>query len=206
MYNRIIKEIYMKYMKHKWRKLNNNNYTEYNSFFPQEDVIVGKETYGKLNIKFYNKGKVLIGNYYSIADKVEFIVGGHHNYKRISTYPFQTRIYKQEIKNKVDHKIIIESDVWIGYDCLILSGAHIGQGCVIGARSIVIGDVPPYSVYVGNKVIKKRFSEEIIKQLLSIDFDKINHIKNDSYEQFCQEEIDEQNCETIIRKFKNEEK
>lgn len=74
----------------------------------------------------------------------------------------------------MNHSIIIEDDVWIGYDALIMPGVTIGKGSVIGARAIVTKDVPPYSIYVGNKVIKKRFSEDIINKLSTIDFQKLS--------------------------------
>jgi acetyltransferase-like isoleucine patch superfamily enzyme len=52
----------------------------------------------------------------------------------------------------------IGSDVWIGAGVKILDGAVIGDGCVIGANSVVIGDVPAFSIAVGvpAKVIKSR--------------------------------------------------
>jgi len=52
----------------------------------------------------------------------------------------------------------IGSDVWIGAGCKILGGVTIGNGCIIGAGSVVIKDLPPYSISVGNpaKVLKYR--------------------------------------------------
>ena len=130
------------------------------------------------------------------------MIGGEHNYKRISTYPFQTVVYKQSTINPKEDYIVIDYDVWIGYDCVIMSGSHIGKGAVIGARSIVKGNIPPYSIYVGNKVIKNRFSDDIVKKLCDIDYSKINHEFNDEYSNYCQEEITEENVDTIIKKFK----
>jgi acetyltransferase-like isoleucine patch superfamily enzyme len=48
------------------------------------------------------------------------------------------------------HPIHIGSNVWIGFDACILPGVTIGDGSVIGARSVVVEDVPPYCVAVGN--------------------------------------------------------
>jgi acetyltransferase-like isoleucine patch superfamily enzyme len=44
----------------------------------------------------------------------------------------------------------IGENVWIGFDVCILPGVQIGNGAIVGARSVVFEDVPPYSVVVGN--------------------------------------------------------
>jgi acetyltransferase-like isoleucine patch superfamily enzyme len=44
----------------------------------------------------------------------------------------------------------IENNVWIGFDCCVLPGVRIGEGSIIGARSVVDQDVEPYSIYAGN--------------------------------------------------------
>lgn len=44
----------------------------------------------------------------------------------------------------------IGNKVWIGFGASILKGVEVGEGAVIGARSVVTRDVPPYSVVVGN--------------------------------------------------------
>ena len=58
-------------------------------------------------------------------------------------------------------KIIVETDVWIGFGAIVVSGVIIGRGAIIGAGSIVTRDVEPYSIVVGNpaKKIGTRFNE-----------------------------------------------
>ena len=53
--------------------------------------------------------------------------------------------------------IHIAANVWIGFDCCVLPGVTIGQGAVVGARSVVTADVPPYAVAAGNpaRVIRR---------------------------------------------------
>ena len=58
--------------------------------------------------------------------------------------------------------------MWIGTQSVILSGAHISDGCVIGANSVVTGFLPPYCIAVGSpaKPIKYRFDDRMIDKLL----------------------------------------
>jgi len=46
--------------------------------------------------------------------------------------------------------IQIGDNVWIGFDVCILPGVTIGEGSIVGARSVVTEDVPPYCVVAGN--------------------------------------------------------
>jgi acetyltransferase-like isoleucine patch superfamily enzyme len=63
------------------------------------------------------------------------------------------------LREKVIYKkVVIEDNVWLGYNVLVLPGVTIGEGSVIGAGSVVTSDIPSYSIAVGNpaRVIKKR--------------------------------------------------
>jgi acetyltransferase-like isoleucine patch superfamily enzyme len=46
--------------------------------------------------------------------------------------------------------IRIERNVWIGFDACILPGVTIGEGSIIGARSVVTQSVPPFTIAAGN--------------------------------------------------------
>jgi len=54
-------------------------------------------------------------------------------------------------------QVVIGENVWLGSNVAVLLGVKIGNNSVIGAGSIVVDDIPPYSVAVGNpaKVIKR---------------------------------------------------
>ena len=57
----------------------------------------------------------------------------------------------KEIKFKNNsYSVVIEDDVWIGARSILLSGAHIGEGSVISAGSVVSNEIPPFSIAVGN--------------------------------------------------------
>ncbi len=44
----------------------------------------------------------------------------------------------------------IGANAWIGFDCVILPGVTIGQGAIVGCRSVVDADVPAYTIVAGN--------------------------------------------------------
>ena len=76
--------------------------------------------------------------------------------------PFDSRTRRQELEQvplrplrmacaEVPARPIhIQRNVWIGFDACVLPGVTIGEGSVIGARSVVAEDVPPFTVVAGN--------------------------------------------------------
>lgn len=129
---------------------------------------------------------VKIGAFTSIARNVS-IQEYNHSSEKVSTFLIRKNIFQEEMIEDVESKgpIIIGNDVWIGAHSLILSGSKIGNGSIIGANSVVNGEIPPYSIAVGSpaKVIKMRFEEEKINYLLNLkwwdwDIDKIKENKD----------------------------
>lgn len=194
-----------KILKTKYRKQNSHNFTTIKNGCDIKKITVGKGTYGVIDIKTYGgqNCNLRIGNYCSIADDTVFILGGEHSYNRISTYPFKANFLEEpESQNKGD--IIIQDDVWIGYGSTILSGVNIGQGAIIGAKSVVAKDIPPYAIFVGNKVVKYRFSENIIRKLLQIDFSKLNNKFIKDNIDILYKDVNENNIKEIVEKLKEE--
>ena len=74
-----------------------------------------------------------------------------------------------EIKN-TSPRCKIGNDVWIADGAKILKKANIGDGACVGAGAVVTKDVPPYAIVAGvpARIIKYRFSEKIIEELLKI--------------------------------------
>lgn len=57
---------------------------------------------------------------------------------------------KRDDSHTKSKEIIIEDKVFIGASSIILKGTHIGEGAIIGAGSVVSGNVPPYEIWAGN--------------------------------------------------------
>lgn len=155
----------------------------------KQDIIVGDytiyndfernpEDFEKNNVLYHypiNNEKLIIGKFCSIACGVKFLFNSaNHTLKSLSTYPFallfdEWNMNKKDVASGWDNKgdIVIGNDVWIGYKAIILAGVKIGDGAIIGTRALVTKDVPAYSIVGGvpAKIIRKRFSEDIINEL-----------------------------------------
>ena len=161
-----------------WRKQNQHNGTTMQEIFNSSAVSVGNYSYGPLQVLLSNnQNRLTIGNFCSIASEVVFIPGSDHPVDTISTFPFKVMCLHQQQGEAISKgDIVVDDDVWIGHGSTILSGVHIGQGAVVAAGSVVTKDVPPYAIVGGvpAKVIKYRFSPEIIEELLKIDYSKMD--------------------------------
>lgn len=69
-------------------------------------------------------------------------------------------------------KIVIGNDVWIGEGAFIARGVKIGDGAVISSKSVVLKDVPPYSIVAGvpGRAMKLRFDKEIVARLCNLNW------------------------------------
>lgn len=122
--------------------------------------------------------KLIIGSFCSIGTGVSFIMAGNqgHRMEWVSSFPFFyfdedfTKDALDGFQNMGDTEV--GHDVWIGAEAMIMPGVKIGHGALIGARAIVTKNVDPYSIVGGNpaKLIRKRFSEANIQQLLEIEW------------------------------------
>ena len=151
------------------------DYTIYNDFV--RDPV----EFERNNVLYHypvNGDRLVIGKYCSIACGAKFLLNSaNHTLRSLSTYPFPI-FYEawgtpvSEVSSAWDNRgdIVIGTDVWIGYEAVILSGVHIGDGAIIGARAVVTRDVEPYTIMGGvpARPIRKRYDEETIQRLLAL--------------------------------------
>jgi virginiamycin A acetyltransferase len=122
--------------------------------------------------------KLIIGRFCAIAEGTRFIMNGaNHAMSGFSTYPFNIfghgweegfDVATWEKENRGD--TVVGNDVWIGMEAVMMPGISIGDGAIVGAKSVVTHDVPPYAIVAGNpaRVVKMRFDDATISRLLKV--------------------------------------
>lgn len=96
--------------------------------------------------------KVKIGNNVLIGAHCTIIDTDFHN---------SDPCRRLEVEDIPSRPVIIEDNVFLGFNCVILKGVTIGENSVIGANSVVIGSIPKNSIAIGNPckvVIKKNWN------------------------------------------------
>ncbi|MEZ9018105.1 DapH/DapD/GlmU-related protein [Vibrio lentus] len=118
--------------------------------YNSKGITIGNNTFLGRGVKVYGYGsKVTIGDNVLIASDTKIITRNH----RFDSLDLDIR--EQGYSSS---PIDIGSNVWIGFNVVVLEGVRIGDGCVIGANSIVSHDIPSNSVAVGSpcRVIRGR--------------------------------------------------
>lgn len=146
-----------------------------------DDFVRDPRDFERNNVLYHypiNHERLTIGKFCSIACGAKFLFNSaNHALGSLSTYPFPILFEEwglpvEDIPRAWDNRgdIVVGNDVWIGYEAVILAGVTIGDGAVIGARAVVAKDVPPYTIVGGvpAKPIRKRFSDDVIQQLLEL--------------------------------------
>ena len=150
-------------------------------FTMYNDFVRDPRDFEKNNVLYHfpiNRDRLIMGKFCSIACGAKFLfTSANHTQKSLSTYPFpiffdEWDLDVKDITSAWDRKgdTIIGNNVWIGYEAVIMSGVTIGDGAIIGARSVVTKDIPPYTIVGGvpARQIRRRFSEETIAALLEL--------------------------------------
>ena len=104
--------------------------------------------------RFICDAEIEIGDYAAVSWNTLFM-----DSYRVPRDPVARRQLLAEVAGRADRDldgaaearpIKLEADVWIGFEVCVLPGVTIGEGSIVGAKSVVYDDVPPYTIAAGN--------------------------------------------------------
>ena len=149
----------------------------------REKYHIGECSYIGDGTVISNPAQTQIGKFCSISHEV-YIGPTSHALHHLTTHSFIEREENSTIDNAIlvpkenlvkpekalSAPVMIGNDVWIGLRAIIMPGVKIADGAVVAAGAVVTKDVPPYAVVGGvpAKIIKYRFSPEIIQELTAL--------------------------------------
>lgn len=111
------------------------------------DLIIGDHVVINSGCVLYTGNGIRIGNNVAVAANCTFAPVNH-------SYGFRDKLICEQGFLPSKGGILIEDDVWIGANCVLLDGSILRRGCVVGAGSIVRGELEKYSIYVGQPLKK----------------------------------------------------
>ncbi|KAJ5084492.1 hypothetical protein NUU61_009071 [Penicillium alfredii] len=112
------------------------------------NIKVGSNVFINFNCTFLDTCTVTIGSRTLVGPNVSFFSG---------THPLDPDLRNGTNGPELGRPITIGEDCWIAGNVIILPGVTIGDGCTIGAGSVVTKDIPPCHVVAGNpaKILRK---------------------------------------------------
>jgi acetyltransferase-like isoleucine patch superfamily enzyme len=115
------------------------------------DLSIGDNTNIEQNVHIVCHSRIRIGDNVSITGNCA-VVDVTHPYVDVDN-PLKVGARVQDDNSFVE----IGDGTWIGYGSVVLPNVRIGRSVVIGANSVVVGDVPDFSVVAGSpaKLIKR---------------------------------------------------
>lgn len=107
------------------------------------DVLIGQDCAINSGCVIYTGNGLTMGDGVAVAANCTFAPVNHEFRNR--NVPIRAQGFRPGKGG-----IVIEDDVWIGANCVILDGVRLGKGCVIGAGSLVRGEIAAYSIHAGH--------------------------------------------------------
>lgn len=134
-------------------------------------MMFGMSTFSCTRI--YDEPELIVGNWSNLGYRTSISVGQRveiGNNVRIASgcfiadndgHPYdyykRRKAHTEPVTKEQIKPIKIEDDCWIGVDCIILKGVTLGQGTIVGAKSVITRSVPPFCIVAGSpaRVVKE---------------------------------------------------
>lgn len=127
---------------------------DFTFIFGGNGIKIGRYVHISRFVSIIGGGELYLGDYTVLADGARILTGSdtYHGGYRMST------VLPPEQRNVKVSFVRIEKDAFVGTNAVVHPGVKIGEGAIIGSNSLVLNNVEPWTINVGNpsKVIGKR--------------------------------------------------
>jgi len=132
-------------------------WTSYNGIAYNPIIEIGKNSSIGSDCFLSAVNKIYIGDNVAITARTLVLDNVHGNFNE-SSYTFTGSstipdVFLKNVKTRQLYSrgpVIIEDNVHIGENCVIMPGVTIGHNSVVSANSVIVKDIPPYSIVAGN--------------------------------------------------------
>lgn len=155
---------------------------------PSNIFIEDHVNIGARSVLYATNATITIKKYFVSAIGLKISTGQHE--RRIGRFLSSITEEQKNHSIELDKPVLINEDVWAGFNVTILAGVEIGRGCTLAAGTIVTKSTPPYSVIGG---VPSRF----IKFYWSID----EILKHEEQLYTAQERFTREQLEYIFKKY-----
>ena len=153
-YRNFIRLIYTIIVKKRVGKVGGNLRVNYYSTVTRKTFLANNVNFN--GFKILGGGKVTIGNNFHSGFGC-IVMTTIHNYDNGKKIPYDETVIHKDVT--------IEDNVWLGSRIIVLGGVTIGEGAIIQAGSVVVSNIPKFSIAGGSpaKVFKMRNVDHYLK-------------------------------------------
>ena len=110
-------------------------------------IMIAENTFIGPYSVIYGHGSCVIGRDCLLASGTKIIPANHVYADKLTPMTYQgLKLYN----------ICIEENCWLGFDCVLVGGAHVEKGCILRPKSMVSKRLEEYGIYNGNNIIGPR--------------------------------------------------
>lgn len=111
-------------------------------------TTIGESFFGNYNLTIQDDARVTIGDNCNFGPNVTIVTPIH------PMLPDERLMMRNEEGKPTRFcyakPVVVGNDVWLGANVVICGGVTVGDGCVIGAGSVIVKDIPPMTFAAGN--------------------------------------------------------
>jgi acetyltransferase-like isoleucine patch superfamily enzyme len=113
------------------------------------DIVLDEDANVGFNVEVFSAARVRVGKRVLIA-AYTYLVGGDHLYDRTDIPVLH--------QGRTARGIDVDDNVWLGAHVVVTDGSRVGRDAIVGAGSVVIGDIPEFHIAAGSpaRVIRDR--------------------------------------------------